>query len=245
MLLASLIIMFVVSGLLMVASVFLKKKDALYFLINALTIIAIIITEILCANYFNNFNGYSIILIIACVPLFLILFDFKQKQTLAPNESKTENVEMNQENAKEKKKKINFSQELSESSGRIFEGLAFLISAFLIAFAGLYLGKVSYFGFLMCLPFALAGICISYLKSPKINKFDLIANILTYLAVGFLFGQILAVLIYSQTISSILYSLGALLFSTYAITSICTKERRINIILYASLILFSISILFL
>ena len=243
MLLASLIIMFVVSGLLMVASIFLKKKDALYFLINALTIIAVIITEILCANYFNNFNGYSIILIIACVPLFLILFDFKQKQTLPSNEPKS--GEINQENAKEKKKKINFSQELSESSGRIFEGLAFLISAFLIAFAGLYLGKVSYFGFLMCLPFALAGICISYLKSPKINKFDLIANILTYLAVGFLFGQILAVLIYSQTISSILYSLGALLFSTYAITSTCTKERRINIILYASLILFSISILFL
>ena len=250
MLLISLIIMFVATGLLTLATIFIKKKGALYFLMTALTLCTIIISQILSANLYNNFNGYTIIMIISTLPLFLILINFKKEENfenssvVSTNEKQVNNAHLEIKEKEKKKKKISLTLAYDESEGRIFESIAFFISAFLIAFAGLYLGKVTYFGFLIGIPFAILGICVTGLKKPKFNKLDIISTLLTFLAVGMLVGQIVAVLVYSINLCNILYSIGALLFSAYAITSAFTKERRINIILFASLVLFAISFLF-
>ena len=252
MLLASLIIIYVASGLLEITTIFIKKKGALYFSISALTIICLVVAGILTANYNNYFGGFSIISIISISPIFLSLFELKPKEiveedienTTKNEENKNEKKNKNNKKKKKEKKKYNFSKSFAESEGRIFEGVAFLLSSFLFAFAGLYLGKETPFGFLMAIPFALIGLCITFMRKNH-NFYDVISNILCYISAGFLVGQIITVLMYSFALSNILYAIASLIFASYIITTTFTKERRINILMYVSFILLCLSILFL
>ena len=252
MLLASLIIIYVASGLLGITTIFIKKKGALYFSISALTIICLVVAGILTANYNNYFGGFSIISIISISPIFLSLFELKPKEIVEEDiENTTQNFdteieEINKNNKKKKKekKKYNFPKSFAESEGRIFEGVAFLLSSFLFAFAGLYLGKETPFGFLMAIPFALIGLCITFMRKNH-NFLDVISNIFCFVSAGFLVGQIITVLIYSFALSNILYAIASLIFASYIIATTFTKERRINILMYVSFILLCLSILFL
>ena len=253
MLLASLIIIYVASGLLGITTIFIKKKGALYFSISALTIICLVVAGILTANYNNYFGGFSIISIISIFPIFLSLFELKPKEIVEEEniENTTQNFdteieEINKNNKKKKKekKKYNFPKSFAESEGRIFEGVAFLLSSFLFAFAGLYLGKETPFGFLMAIPFALIGLCITFMRKNH-NFYDVISNIFCFVSAGFLVGQIITVLIYSFALSNILYAIASLIFASYIIATTFTKERRINILMYVSFILLCLSILFL
>lgn len=252
MLLASLIIIYVASGLLGITTIFIKKKGALYFSISALTIICLVVAGILTANYNNYFGGFSIISIISISPIFLSLFELKPKEIVEEDienttqnfDTEIEKINKNNKKKKKEKKKYNFPKSFAESEGRIFEDVAFLLSSFLFAFAGLYLGKETPFGFLMAIPFALIGLCITFMRKNH-NFYDVISNIFCFVSAGFLVGQIITVLIYSFALSNILYAIASLIFASYIITTTFTKERRINILMYVSFILLCLSILFL
>lgn len=240
----SLIIIFVASGLLSVSTIFIKKKGVLYFSLSALSLMAIIICGILSANYQNNFGGFSIILIISFVPLFLSFFELKPKEIVKEEGVAEENIEeKSDEKINEKKKKLNLSKAFQESEGRIFESIAFTASSFLVAFAGLYLGKETPFGLLMGIPFAIIGLFLTMLRKNH-NPFDLLSNSLNFMSVGFLLGQVLAVVVYSFALPNILYSLSLLVLSGYILATTFTKERRINIILFVTLLLLCITIIF-
>ena len=61
MLMASVIILFVASGILIAVSSFTKKRGLFYFIFSSLAIVSLAVTMILSANYNNNFFGFSII----------------------------------------------------------------------------------------------------------------------------------------------------------------------------------------
>ncbi len=249
MLLVSLIIIYVACGLLAVTTIFIKKKGALYFSISALTLIFLVIAGILSANYNNYFGGFSIISIISIFPLFLALFEKKPKEII--EEEKIINFdsqiqEIKEENKKKKKerKKIDFSKAFAESEGGIFESIAFFLSAFLFAFGGFYLGKETPFGLLLAIPFGIIGIFVTLLRKNH-NFFDIISNVLCYMAAGFLVGQIITVLLYSSVLSNIFFAIAAFVFASYIIATTLTKERRINILMYVAFLLLCLAILFL
>ena len=258
MLMVSLILIYSVCGLLSISTIFLKKKGVLYYSISALTIMVLIVAGILSANYNNNFNGFSLISIIAIVPLFLSFIDLSSKRIEETDEQVEEEIKDNAaevvtENATQeldeandeddKKKKFDIVKSYSESDGKIFQSLAYLISAFLIAFAGFYLGKVSPFGMLVGLPAALIGLFIALLTKKK-NLFDILSSIVCYMAVGLLIGQIVAVLIYSFAVANILFAVSSFVFAAYILTSLYTNEKRVSIILYVAMICLCLTILF-
>lgn len=257
MLLASLIIMFVACGALMVATCFAKKRGIFFYLSSALTLALLIVVNVLSANYENNFNGFSIILIVSIAPLFLILFGYKIKDTLeeeneveeVQEEVKEEEKEENKEVIKRETKvrKIKQRKSLYEifnaSNGRIFEAIAFLLTSFLVAFSGLYVGKTSPFGMLLGIPMCIIGICIIYLGDREANILDVISCAFTYLSVGMLVGQTISALIYGFTLATLFYAIGSLCLASYILACQYTTERRINIILYFSYIMFAIAIL--
>lgn len=265
MLMVSLILIYSVCGLLSISTIFLKKKGVLYYSISALTIMVLIVAGILSANYINNFNGFSLISIIAIVPLFLSFIDLSSKRIEETDEQiketdkqveeelKDNAAEVVTENATQeldvadeengKKKKFDIVKSYSESDGKIFQSLAYLISAFLIAFAGFYLGKVSPFGMLVGLPAALIGLFIALLTKKK-NLFDILSSVVCYMAVGLLIGQIVAVLIYSFAVANILFAVSSFVFAAYILTSLYTNEKRVNIILYVAMICLCLTILF-
>ena len=258
MLMVSLILIYSVCGLLSISTIFLKKKGVLYYSISAMTIMVLIVAGILSANYNNNFNGFSLISIIAIVPLFLSFIDLSSKRIEETDEQVEEEIKDNAaevvtENATQeldeandeddKKKKFDIVKSYSESDGKIFQSLAYLISAFLIAFAGFYLGKVSPFGMLVGLPAALIGLFIALLTKKK-NLFDILSSVVCYMAVGLLIGQIVAVLIYSFAVANILFAVSSFVFAAYILTSLYTNEKRVNIILYVAMICLCLAILF-
>lgn len=254
MLLASLIIMFVACGALMVATCFAKKKGIFFYLSSALTLVLLIVVNVLSANYENGFNGFSIILIVSIAPLFLILFGYKIKDTLEEeNEVEEVQEEVKEEENKDvikretKVRKIKQRKSLYEifnaSNGRIFEAIAFLLTSFLVAFSGLYVGKTSPFGILLGVPMCIIGICIIYLGDREANMLDVLTYAFTYLSVGMLVGQTISALIYGFTLATLFYVIGSLCLASYILACQYTTERRINIILYFSFIMFAIAIL--
>lgn len=250
MLMASVIISFLASAIFIAISSFTKKRGFYYILFSSLTLVSLAVTMILSANYNNNFFGFSIISIVSLAPLFIILFDFKSRLDGSEveylrqrdNEIVLSNSNQNDQQAK-KRKKRNIVLLFHESEGRLFESLALFLSAFFVAFAGLYLGKVSPFGMLTCLPAGLIGLSVTYLKNREANVFDVVSNALSYAGAGILVGQIISVLIHSFNASSILYILACLAMASYMVACVYTKERRINVILYCVYLMLAIAIL--
>lgn len=250
MLMASVIISFLASAIFIAVSSFTKKRGFYYILFSSLTIVSLAVTMILSANYNNNFFGFSIISMISLAPLFIPLFDFKSRLDESEveylrqrdNEIVLSNYNQNEQQPK-KRKKRNIVLLFHESEGRLFESLALFLSAFFVAFAGLYLGKLSPFGMLAGLPAGLIGLSVTYLRNKNVNAFDAAANTLSFTGAGMLLGQIISVLIHSFDASSILYILACLAMASYMIACVYTKERRINVVLYCVYLMLAIAIL--
>ena len=245
MLMASVIISFLASAIFIAISSFTKKRGFYYILFSSLTLVSLAVTMILSANYNNNFFGFSIISIVSLAPLFIILFDFKSRLDGSEIEyqRQQDNITTQSEQQPIKTKRRNITLLFHESEGRLFESLALFLSAFFVAFSGLYLGKVSPFGMLTCLPAGLIGLSVIYLKNREANVFDVVSNALSYAGAGMLVGQIISVLIHSFNASSILYILACLAMASYMIACIYTKERRINVVLYCVYLMLAIAIL--
>ena len=234
MLMASVIILFVASGILIAVSSFTKKRGLFYFIFSSLAIVSLAVTMILSANYNNNFFGFSIISMVSLAPLFVILFDFKKNEEVNSADVATA------ENTKTKK---SFAEKFYESDARIFESVALFLSAFFVAFAGLYLGKVTPFGMLAGVPTWLVGFSVKYIQNRKANLFDALSTAFKYAGSGMLLGQIFSAFASGFSTASILYVVASLMIASYLIASAHTKERRINVILYCAYLILSVAII--
>lgn len=275
MLFGSLIAIFVALGVIVFASLFAKRNSVFYFTCTLLSLTLIVLATIFCANYVNDFSTRSILLIVAYVPLFLMLYEpihpyFKKNPKFTNEEvqevvlvggwlKKPEVAENQTEPPKQPlstftdatgkslsiRGKSPIGAVFCESKGTLFNSLGFFMTAFLVAFSGLYIGKESLYAFLCAVPMAIFGLCIAVINGKlkgKVNVFDCLTAIFFYAGIGFLVGQAVATIIYSYSLKNILFTVGCGVLSFYALIKAFTKTHRLNFFLYAGLVLITLTI---
>ena len=188
--------------------------------------IAIICTALSCMAYKNSFGGFSIILIVSVLPMFLTVIKSPQKQKIDE-----ENTEISNKNAK--------NARIFENIAVILPNLAYPLAAIALSFCSLYLGKETAFAILAGLAL---GIFLTFLdfiiKKEKVEntkdyfkKFGLKTPV--FLAVGLCLSNIVIVLLYSFALSNIMFALGLLLFAAYLLLKVYfdTKFNHLTYIL--------------
>ncbi len=214
--------------ILAVALCFVKNHKTAGFLLRTGLLIAVTCFGIVSATYGKIFSGYSILLILSSLPIFLSLFDLKgflaekQAKSLEKPFDDANWQEDFEENQNEDKKQKHLFQ---NSNGSLINSICLLISAICIGFAGLYIGTETAYGFLIGLAIACASTFLLMIKKEDVNLFDVLSFFLVFLAVGICFGQIITVILYAKTITNIIYCIGALLFGCYAILSTYKKTN--------------------
>lgn len=242
MLMIAMILMMSASALLAVAICFTKKNKFLNFLLKATFFIALICSAVVCANYKNNFSGYSVLLILSVVPMFLNLFDLKSYLENKQKQSIEESQQINENEQFEEKPPKKPSLFLS-SNGKILTSIATLMSATAIGFAGLYIGVETVYGFLIGLAFAFAGTFLLLIIKKSFNIFDLAGYFLQILASGILIGQIITGLMYSFALANILYACGALLFCVYVAISNFLKSNYDHLAYLVAMLMLFVTII--
>ncbi len=244
MLMIALILMFVATAIFAVLNCFIKRDNPLSTFVKNLSLIVLVSLGFVCANYKNNFSGYSIFLILSVIPLFLNSFDFKNyllklkssiKEETFPVEMETD---LTQDSAKKEK-----SHYFVNSDGTLIKNSTLCISAFLTGLAGLYLGKESVFGFLIGLATGFAVTFLYLIIKKEKNPYNILSFFLISLAFGILFGQIISVIIYSFSIVNILYCLGSISLMAFIILNRYIKSEYCNLAYFAAIILLFVSIL--
>lgn len=244
MLMIALIFMFIATTILVVLNCFIQRNNPLSTFIQTLSLIILMCLGFVCANYKNNFSGYSIFLIISVLPLFLNTFNFKdfldvQKASIKENENSFEIKSTSEQNSQRKEKKHYFIN----SDGTLINNSSLCISAFLLGLSGLYLGKESVYGFLIGLAISFAATFLYLIIKKEKNPYKILSFLLVFLAVGVLLGQILSVVIYSFNITSIIYCLGSISFITFIFLNRYIKSRFCDIAYFIAMILMFVSIM--
>ncbi len=241
MLLAALICMFVATALLALGVCFSKKNKTLFFLLQTLSLVALVCLGMVAANYKNNFSGYAVLIILAVIPQFISLFDLseflKTKTTKVNQDLEALNVNENIENlettdliendSKSRKKSKNKVSKhyFLNSNGLILKSVANFMTATSLALAGLYIGMETYLGFLIGVALALVLTFLLLIIKKKVNPYDLLSFFLAFLSIGLVLGQVVTILMFSFSLINILFSAGAIVFCVYAMLSMFVKSN--------------------
>lgn len=231
MLMIASICMFVATAILAVGTCFTKKNKLLHFVLQTLSLIALLGTGIVTANVNNDFSGYSILIILSVAPQFLNLFNLKDyiddKNT--PTEELADFSESTKEESEESEEKEEpketLKQKFLKSNGLTLTSFSQFASAICIALAALYLGKESLYSFLIGLAVALALTFVTLAIKENLNLFDLISHFLLFFSIGLMLGQIAAVLIYSFDVTNLIFCGGALFFAGFSALKLYVKSN--------------------
>lgn len=254
MLKVAMICMLVAVVILAVSVSLMKKNSSLTFLLKVLALIALVSLGFIVANYKDNFSGFSILLILGIMPMFLSTFDLKQMletkkketaqaQDIPAEEEIAEQSENPKEKPKKKGTKTHFLNFLVQSNGNILSAIGLFLSAICISISTLYIGKESVLGFGIGLLVGLAVTFVMLSLGKLKNPFDATSFCLFVASAGLMLGNIILAFMYSFAITNILFCLGALLFGAYAVLQTKFNKNYFNPIYYASVILFFLSIL--
>lgn len=250
----ALIAMLVATVIAAVGVCFTKKYKVPYFLLQTFSFVTLACLGLVAGNYVNDFSGYTILMIASVVPMFLSIFDLqsylKSKQEIVEvvkeeqieKESKLpprpqKQADEEEKPAKEKKKK-SAKYHFLNSNGFELTSLAYLLSSIPIGICGLYLGIETFYGFLIGLGIALAITFLTLARKKVTNPFDIFSKFVAFLAVGFLIGQALTVILYSFALPNILYCAGALLLSTNFLIRSFVKTSFDHLFYFAGMICF-------
>lgn len=265
MLTAAVICLFVATLILAISSCFVLKNKSLSFLLKVFSIISLTCLAIVCANYKNNFSGYAIFIILACLPQFLTLFDLKgyleaKKEVLKqadiaksqPKETTNTDVvnfdsfDINEltktEETKKKDKKPNIR--LLESNGTLLCSIAFLLTSVCFGLSALYIGKETFYGLLLGVALAFAMTFFMLIRKKENNIYDTIGLFLIFLSIGIILGQAVIVLLYSFELTNILFCLGMLVYGAYIVLSLRLKSRFDNLAYFVAIMLMLVTLLF-
>ena len=249
----ALIAMLVATVIFAVGVCFTRKHKVPYFLLQTFSFVTLACLGLVAGNYVNDFSGYTILMIASVVPMFLSIFDLqsyiKSKQEIVEvvkeekieKESKLPPRPQKQEDeekpAKEKKKK-DAKYHFLNSNGFELTALAYLLASIPIGICGLYLGIETFYGFLIGLGVALAITFLDLARKKVTNPVDVFSKFVAFLAVGFLIGQALTVILYSFALPNILYCAGALLLSTNFLIRSFVKTSFDHLFYFAGMICF-------
>lgn len=253
MLIIAMVCMLVAVIALAVGGSFVKKNHSLSLLLNSLTLIAIVCLGFVVASYKNDFSGFSILVILSALPMFLTAFDFKKifsKNATTPQIENTDESEsddtppatenQDEEPLEEEKKKKNY---LAESRTNLFFAIGVFLSAVCISIATMYIGEETFLG-------ALVGILIGgattfvllALKKIK-NPFDIVFYLLEFASIGLMLSNIVLALMYSFSTANIMFCIGCVGFGVFAGLKTKLTQSYLTNIYYVSMIFFLLSIL--
>lgn len=254
MLMGALICMFVATAILAVSVCFSKKNKTLCFLLQTLSLIALVCLGLVAGNYKNNFSGYTIFLILAIIPQFISLFDLSEylKTKAIKTEENEESsiaeiteientvesilediaVEENSTDTKNKKKKEKKKKIKKESkhhflnsNGLLLKSVAMVMTSICLGLAGVYIGMETFYGFLIGVALACALLFLLLIIKKTINPYDALSYFFMFLAIGIIVGQIVTVLLFSFNLTNILFSVGALIYCVYVGLSAFVKSN--------------------
>ncbi len=222
MLMISMICFMVACGCMAVAVCFVNDNKLAY-LLNNFGVALLVCTGLITATYKNNFTGYTLLLTAACAPLSLSVFRSKMFE----------------------------DDEKKQTWAKLIKYLGFLLSSVAIYVAMLYIGKETYLGAILGVAVALfltfldVIIKKTYKKGQKNRFFSIILlNFVKFLSVGIILGACVCALLYSTQIQNIMFVLGGLVFCGHIILNNFIENKFTNLPLYASMLLFLSSILF-
>lgn len=132
---------------------------------------------------------------------------------------------------------------LSDSDGFLLKSIGIFLTSAFLSVCGLVLGLESVYLYLLALTIGMLGTFVLLVIKKNLNLFDIISYALVFLSAGLAIAQILTVLLYSTSLTNILYSIGMFVYAGYSVFYVLTKSKFSNLIYMASIIIL-LSILF-
>ncbi len=160
---------------------------------------------------------------------------FENNEEISNEENVEESIEV-----EEKPKKNHFLT----SNGVFLSGIANILTAGCVTFAGLYLGLETFYGALFGVATGFAIMFLVLAMKKEINLFDIIGATLSFVAVGLLLGSIITVILYSVSLTNILFCLGCLAMATSFALQALHKTRFDNLIYCVGMICLFATLLF-
>jgi len=223
-----------------------KKNNALTFLLKTLALIALVGLGFIVANFKDDFSGFSILVILSALPMFLASFDLKQiletKNTeVSPGQAENQDIQPPQEQtAKKKKIKKNYH---AECKSNLLCAIGIFLSSVCLSIATLYIGKETFLGAIIGVLIG-GAVTLILLALGKIkNPFDIIFSALIFVSIGLMASNIVLAFLYSFSTTNIMFSLGCLCFGVYAGLQTKFNKNYLTTIYYASVIFLILSIL--
>ena len=250
----AMICMLVAVVLLAVGVSLMRKNNGLTFLLKTLTLIAIVILGFIVANYKDDFSGFSILVILSALPMFMTAFDLKQFMETKNAETPVTDLPGTeadlpaeqplevQDYTPEKKSKTKKNY-LAECKSNLLCGIGIFLSAVCISIATLYIGKETFFGAIIGLLLGGAAVFVLLALKKINNPFDILFNLFIFVSIGLMVSNIVLALLYSFSTTNIIFCGGCLLFGVYAGLQTKLNKNYLTPIYYVSAILFILSIL--
>ena len=219
---------------------FVKKSTPAFFILKAASIMSLAFFAMLCANYKQSFDGYSILLILSVFPAFLTLIDLKSYIDQKREQKTSEEIFADANNLPKKQKK---DGKLLQSNGQILFGVAALLSAICISVSSLYKGVESVYSFGLGLSIGFALTFLAIIIKKNLPAFDLLNLFLIFISVGLLLAQILMVVLYSTALANLIFCAGAVIVCIYNLLKIKFNGKFLDLIYFLGMICLIASII--
>lgn len=240
MLIISLICLLAATVIFALVSCFVKKNSPAFFLLKAASIMSLAFFAMLCANYKNSFDGYSILLILSVFPAFVTLVDLKSYIDQKKEEKTAEEIFAEENDLPKKQKK---QSRLLQSNGQILFGVAALLSAVCISIASLYKGVESVYSFGLGISIGFSLTFLSIIIKKNLPAFDLLNFLLIFVSAGLLLAQILMVVLYSTALANLIFCAGAAVICLYNLLKIKFNGKFLDLIYFLGMICLIASII--
>ncbi len=242
-LLIAIICLFVACISVAVGICFVKRNKFVYLILHTSLLILLIVLGLLCITHQETFSGYSILLILSILPLFLTLFDNYETKFKTEDFSNGQDFENDKELDENNKNVVTFKYFCN-----LAKGIGYTLSALALSFCALYLGKETVFGVLLAFAIGLTLTFLSLIikknfsfKSIKKFLLKFCEQFSYFFAIGLLFASVMLAFLYSFSIQNILFALGALSYIVHICLEMKFKNSRYNhlIYLFSTLLLFA------
>ena len=219
---------------------FVKKNTPAFFLLKASSIMSLAFFAMLCANYKQSFDGYSILLILSVFPAFITLFDLKSYIDNKKEQKTNEEIFAEANNLPTKQKK---ESKLLKSNGQILFGLATLLSAICISIASLYKGVESVYSFGLGISIGFALTFLAIIIKKNLPAFDVLNLFFIFISTGLLLAQIMMVLLYSTVLANLIYCAGVAVVCLYNLLKIKYNGKFLDLVYFLGMICLIASII--
>ena len=211
------ICLLVATVILVLAGCFAEKNSPMFHLLKTCSLASLLSLGIIAGNSKTNFGGFTIFALLSVAAMFLTTFDLKQH--FVSNEEDTK------------------SSKLAQSNGNFLISIAILLSALCLSAAGLYIGFTSLFVYLIGIAVGFTCTFLILSIKKKLNPFDFMSYLFSFMGVGVLIGQIISTLMFSLAVPNLIFVGGLVLVGVYATVRSFSKSKLVELLYFAGMVL--------